>query len=85
MSKGIAIDPTLRDEILRAIHDEGLSAYKAGQVFGVNPSTIRNWLAGETKGLEKNYICEINLLKKKLDNAYRVIGRLTAEVQRPKD
>ena len=84
MSKGVIIDPTLKSEILKAIHDEGLSAYKASQVFGVNCSTIRNWLTRETRGSEKNYISEINQLKKKLDNAYRVIGRLTAEVQRPK-
>lgn len=84
MAKGITIDPVLKAEILKAIHDEGLSAYKASQVFGVNPSTIKNWLTKETKGSEKNYISQINQLKKKLDNAYRVIGRLTAEVQRPK-
>ena len=55
------------------------------EVFGVSESAIKHWLYDETKGSEKNYIVQINQLKKKLDNAYRVIGRLTAEVNRPKD
>ena len=84
MSKGKLVDSTLKADILKAIHDEGISVYKASQVFGVNHSTIRNWLTRETGGSEKNYISEINQLKKKLDNAYRVIGKLTAEVGRPK-
>lgn len=85
MAKGIPTDPLVKAEILRAIHDEGISAYKASQVFGVSTSAIRKWLGNETVGSEKNYISQINQLKKKLDNAYRVIGRLTAEVNRPKD
>ena len=85
MAKGIPTDPTIKAEILKAIRDEGISAYKASQVFGISTSTIRKWLGNETVGSEKNYILQINQLKKKLDNAYRVIGRLTAEVNRPKD
>ena len=84
MAKGIPIDPAIKAEILKSIHDEGISVYKASQVFGINASTIRRWLGNETRGSEKNYISEINQLKKRLDNAYRVIGRLTAEVERPK-
>lgn len=85
MTKGIPTDPAVKAEILKAIHDEGLSTYKASQVFGVSASAIRKWVRNETIGSEKNYISQINQLKKKLDNAYRVIGRLTAEVGRPKD
>lgn len=59
MAKGVTIDPTLKAEILKAIHDEGISAYKASQVFGVNPSTIKNWLTRETRGSERNYISEM--------------------------
>ena len=85
MPKGIPTDPKIKAEILKAIHDEGMSAYEASKVFGINEWTISGWLKGETKGSERNYISQINQLQKKLDNAYRVIGRLTAEVQRPKD
>lgn len=85
MAKGIPTDPSIKAEILKAIHDERLSAYKAGKIFGVNDCVIRKWLKNETIGSEKNYISQINQLKKKLDNAYRVIGKLTAEVNHPKD
>lgn len=79
------IDPELRADILKAVRDEGMSCYKASKVFGVNDGTIKNWLDQETKGSSRNYILEINALKKKLDNAYRVIGKLTAEVNHPKE
>lgn len=84
MPKGIPIDPTVKAEILKAIREEGLTTYKASKIFGVSEWTINGWLKKETKGSERNYISEINQLKKKLDNAYRVIGKLTAEVDRPK-
>ena len=84
MPKGIPTDPATKAEIIKTIREEGLTINKASQVFGVSESAIKHWLSNETRGSEKNYISQINQLKKKLDNAYRVIGRLTAEVQRPK-
>lgn len=84
MAKGIPTDPKLKEEILKAIHDENMTAYKASQVFGISEWTINGWLKKSTECSERNYIAEINRLKKKLDNAYRVIGELATEVQRPK-
>lgn len=84
MTKGVPTDPKIKEEILKAIHDEGMTAYKASQIYGISEWTINGWLKQSTKGTERNYVAEINRLKKKLDNAYRVIGELAAEVQRPK-
>ena len=84
MPKGIPTDPSLKAEIIKTIREEGISSYKASQIYGIPVRTINNWLDNATKGSEKNYIAQINQLKKKLDNAYRVIGKLTAEVERPK-
>lgn len=84
MTKGIPTDPKLKEEILKTIHDEGITTYKASQIFGVSEWTINGWLKRASGGSERNYIAEINRLKKKLDNAYRVIGELATEVQRPK-
>lgn len=84
MPKGTITDPELKAKILAAIHDEGISAYKAAQVYGVPYKTVSSWMTKEAHGADRNYIAEINQLKKKLDNAYRVIGELTAEVKRPK-
>ena len=84
MPKGTMTDPELKAKILATIHDEGMSAYKASQIYGISYKTISSWISREAQGANKNYIAEINQLKKKLDNAYRVIGELTAEVKRPK-
>lgn len=84
MPKGVPIDPAFKQEVVKTIREEGLTIRKASEVYGVSEGAIKHWLAGETKGSEKNYIVQINQLKKKLDNAYRVIGKLTAEVDRPK-
>lgn len=51
MATGTPIDPVIKSEILQKVREEGLSVYKAAQIYNVN---------------------------------YRTIGRLTAEVQRPK-
>ena len=84
MPKGIQIDPEIKAEVIRAIKQEGLTQRKASEIFGINHHTIHNWMKQQVAGSEKNYITQINQLKKKLDIAYRVIGRLTAEVERPK-
>lgn len=84
MPKGITIDPKIKAEVIKAIKQEGLTQAKASEVFGINRHTIHNWMQQEVRSSERNYIAQINKLQKRLDNAYRVIGRLTAEVERPK-
>ena len=84
MPTGIPIDPQIKAEVIKAIKQEGMTQKQASEVFGINKHTINNWLRKEVAGNEKNYITQINMLKKKLDNAYRVIGKLTTEVERPK-
>lgn len=86
MAKGIPTDPTLKAEILHKIKNEGLSVPAASEQYQVSTKSIYNWIrTNGTTGAERNLILENNQLKKKLDNAYRVIGKLTAEVSRPKD
>ena len=84
MPKGVPADPAFKQEVIKTIREEGLTIKKASEVFGVSESSVKHWLYDDTKGSEKNYIVQINQLKKKLDNAYRVIGKLTAAVDRPK-
>lgn len=78
------ISSTIRAEVLKSVRDEGMPVSQAAKVFGISKNTIRNWLVKEAHGSSRNYILEINTLKKKLDNAYRVIGELTTEVKRSK-
>lgn len=84
MATGIPTDPAIKAEILQKIHDEGISAYKASQIYGISTKTIYGWLKKTVKSSDKNLLLENNRLKKELDQAYRIIGRLTAEVKRPK-
>ena len=85
MAKGTPTDPALKAEILRKIKDEGLTVPTASGQYQVSQKAIYNWIRADgTTGSERSLILENNQLKKKLDNAYRVIGKLTAEVSRPK-
>jgi len=86
MAKGTPTAPALKAEILRKIKDGELSVPKASEQYQISAKSIYNWIRiNGTNGSERNLILENNQLRKKLDNAYRVIGKLTAEVKRPKD
>lgn len=76
-------DPKTRSEVLAAIKN-GMTQSEAGQLYGVSPKTISTWCRQDVVGGEKNYLAQINQLKRELDNAYRVIGKLSATADRPK-
>ena len=84
MATGTPIDPAIKSEILQKVREEGLSVYKPAQIYNVNYLTIYGWIKKQVDGKDRNLILKNNRLKKELDTAYRIIGRLTAEVQRPK-
>ena len=76
-------DPKTRSEVLAAIKS-GMTQSDAGRLYGVSPKTISTWCRQDVVGGEKNYLAQINHLKRELDNAYRVIGKLSAHADRPK-
>lgn len=85
MVKGIPTDPAIKAEILVKIKNGELSVPEASKQYGVSTESIYNWIRVDgTTGSERNLLLENKQLKKKLDNAYRVIGKLTAETPRPK-
>ena len=84
MATGTPIDPAIKSEILQKVRWEGLLVYKTAQIYNVNYRTIYGWIKKQVDGKDRNLILKNNRLKKELDTAYRIIGRLTAEVQRPK-
>ncbi|MFO0971630.1 MAG: hypothetical protein U0520_04790 [Candidatus Saccharimonadales bacterium] len=62
-----------------------MTQQEASRLYGVTLlKTISNWCRQDVVGGEKNYIIQINQLKRELDNAYRVIGKLSARADRPK-
>lgn len=84
MPKGKPIDQSLKAEIVSKIRDGGLSVADASATYGVNAKSIYTWLREGVVDGNRNLILENNKLKKELEQAYRIIGRFTAESQRPK-
>ena len=53
--------------------------------YNVSAKSIYAWLREGVVDGDRNLILENNRLKKELEIAYRILGRLTAETKRPKD
>lgn len=87
MTKGIPVNPVIKNQIIKSVNDGEMSAYKAAEKFNLPYGTVKNWFSKDRDlaGTDRRYITEIKALKKELDNAYRVIGKLAAGVERPKD
>lgn len=79
------IDQEKHSQILKLIREEGRSVKSVSEEYSVSPKTIYTWLRNEVSGGDRNLILENNRLKKELDNCYRVIGRMSMEIKRPKD
>lgn len=86
MAKGIPVNPVIKNQIITSVKNGEMSVYKAAEKFNIPRGTVKNWFANgkNVAGTEKSYITEINALRKELDNAYRVIGKLAANSDRPK-
>lgn len=77
-------DPQLKQEILAAVKSGSMTQAEACRLYGVSSAAMSTWCRQDVVGGEKNYITQINQLKRELDNAYRVIGKLSAHADRPK-
>lgn len=85
MAKGKPADPELRAEVVSKIRNEGMSVAVASATYGYSSKAIYCWLRDGVIDGNRNLILENNRLKKELEIAYRILGRLTAETKRPKD
>jgi transposase-like protein len=77
-------DPKLKQEIVAQVKSGELTQAEACKLYGVSSASMSIWCRKDVVGGEKNYIAQINQLKRELDNAYRVIGKLSAHADRPK-
>lgn len=84
MAKGKPFDAQTKAEIISKIRDEGLRVSDASLHYDVSSKSIYTWLRDGVVDGNRNLILENNRLKKELDIAYRIIGRFTADAQRPK-
>lgn len=78
-------NPQLKQEIIAQVKAGSLTQAEACRLYGVSSASMSLWCRQDVVGGEKNYITQINQLKRELDNAYRVIGKLSARADRPKD
>jgi len=85
MAKGKPTDPNLRAEVVSKVRDEGMTVAVASATYGFSSKTIYTWLREGVVDGNRNLILENNRLKKELEIAYRILGRLTAETKRPKE
>ena len=79
-----SFDPKLKQEIISAVKSGSITQAEACRLYGVSSASMSIWCRQDVVGGEKNYITQINQLKRELDNAYRVIGKLSANADRPK-
>lgn len=84
MPTGKPTDEKIKAEIITKIRNEGMSVTEASNTYGVASKSIYNWLRAGVVDGNRNLILENNKLRKELEQAYRLLGRATAEMQRPK-
>ena len=78
------IDPKIKAEILAKIRDDGMSVSVAATTYSVSSKTIYTWLRSGVVDSTKNLILELNRLRKENEQLYKLLGRATAELNRPK-
>lgn len=84
MSKGKPTDPSLRSEIVHKIRNDGMSVSEASASYGVSSKSIYYWLREGVVDGNRNLILENNKLRKENEQLYKLLGRATAEMNRPK-
>jgi len=84
MPTGRPIDQHLKAEILDKIRNEGMRVSEASAQYGISSKSIYTWLRTGLADSDKNLILENNKLRKELEMAYRLLGKATAELSRPK-
>lgn len=76
------IDPQIREQILSRIKNEGVTVITAANDAGVSPKTVYGWLSTTAKAGDP--ILESNRLRRELQQAHAIIGRLTIEMEKAK-
>ena len=84
MPTGKPTNPKIKAEIMTKIRHEGMSVTEASAQYGVTSKTIYAWLRDGVVDGNRNLILELNKLKKENEQLYKLLGRATAEMQRPK-
>jgi transposase-like protein len=84
MAKGTPTNPTVKAEIIAKIRDEGMRVTDASLQYGVSSKSIYTWLREGVVNSNRSLVLELNRLRKENEQLYKLLGRATAEMQRPK-
>lgn len=80
MGQLIATDK--KQQIVKEIRDDGKRVVDVAETHGVSTKTIYHWLRDGIGGDSRDL--EISRLKRELESVYGVLGKVTAELKRPK-
>lgn len=77
-------DQQKKQDILDAIRNKGSTVREASEQFGVSTKTIYHWLRDGVTDGSRSLVLENQRLKKENEQLYALLGRATAELNRPK-
>jgi transposase-like protein len=72
------IPKEIKEQVLHRVKDEGISVAQAAKDAGISEATIYTWLGRTAQGQQNN--TEVLRLKRELQGAYELIGKLTSEL-----
>lgn len=81
---GRVVDIETKQAIIAAIRDHGVKVTDASREYGVTTKSIYRWLQDGVEEGSQNLILENNRLKRENEQLYAMLGRATAQLQRPK-
>jgi transposase-like protein len=84
MPMGKPTDPKIKAEIVSKIRNEGMSVTEASNTYAVSSKNIYRWLREGVVDSNRNLVLELNRLRKENEQLYKLLGRATAEMNRPK-
>jgi transposase-like protein len=76
------IPKEIKEQILKRIKEEGITAQQAAAEHGISRRTIYNWLRSKT--LTDGSILEISRLKRENKELLEIIGELTHDLKKSK-
>jgi len=76
------IPKEVKEQILKRIKEEGITAKQAAEDAGISTKTIYNWIRGRTTGDVS--ILEIARLKRENKELLEIIGELTHNLKKSK-
>ncbi len=80
--KGFVIRKEVKEQILERLKNEGIPVAKLAEEHGIHPSTIYNWLGGQSTGAPS--VLEMGKLKRENQLLKEIVGLLTLEAEASK-